>query len=227
MAILLDTDWVGPFHDAIAFSYCNREDADLTKRYRDECEQRLRELDFKRFREKKHPFELRKVEYPKSAGHVPSRILFVKGKALPDYVHDSGIGMLVSETLKGLIEDVEPPGAGYSLFPVDVYLPDGSQYPVQYYVWDVYRKIDAIDPGCVGVKSVGGPVNGNHAWTYAAGGIARSRETLAVKHDVIAGMVAWIDYRMPRHCFISDTLFTQMQSQALTGFSAESEWSEN
>lgn len=227
MAIILDVDWGGPFYDAIAFSYCNREDAEPMKCYRDECEQSFRELDFKRYKEKKHPFEMDKIEYPRSADHLPSRLRLAKGKALPDYVHDSGLGMLVSETLKSLIEDVEPSGAGYSLFPVNVYLPDGSQYPVQYYVWDVYRKVDAIDPSCVGVKSVGGPVDGNHAWTYAAGGIARSRETLAVKHDVIASMVAWIDYRMIGRCFISDILFKEMQSQALTGFSAQSEWSEN
>lgn len=99
---------------------------------------------------------------------------------------------------------------------------------MQYYVWDVYRKVDAIDPNCVGVKSVGGPVDGNHAWTYAAGGIAKSRETLAVKHDVIAGMVAWTDYRMGAdRFFISDILFKEMQSHALTGFSAQSEWSES
>ncbi|SMX31419.1 imm11 family protein [Actibacterium lipolyticum] len=227
MAILLDTDWGGPFYDAISFEYCSRKDAEPLERYKQECEQRLRELDFQRFKEKKHPFEMRWVEYPRWADHVPNRIRLTKGVALPDYVHDSGFGMLASETLKGLIEDVEPPGAGFSLFPIDVYLPDNSLYQEQYYVWDVFRKVDAIDPSSKGVKSVGGPVDGHHSWTYTAGGVKRTRETLAVKRDVIAGMAAWNDIRMSNGgCFIADALFNKMQFHALTGFSPRSEWSE-
>lgn len=178
-------------------------------------------------RASKSSFHRRWQEYPISADQLPKSVKLAKGKDLPDYIHESCIGKLVSQRLRDLIVEVEALGNGYSLFPVEINFPDGTRYPDQYYLWDVYRIVDAVDPSLGGVITVAGPVDGKHSWTYIGQGQPRSRETLALKKQVIKDMVAWNDLRFGHYNhFISDELFDQMKAHDMTGFSANSEWSE-
>ena len=227
MAVYLDIEWGGPFYDKIGFDFLKPEDTHGLAKYQLEKKEQQDQSLIQLVMDSKHVFHNRWNEYPKSAEHLPDAIRLTKGKKLPDYVHTSCLGQMVSQRLKEMIEAVEAPGNGYGLFPVDIYLPDDTKYPDQYYVWDVYRKVDAIDPSLGGVKTVAGPADGHHLWTVASAKEPRSRESLALKKDVIQGMVAWTDVRFGDYnYFIADDLFDQMKAQALTGFSAASEWAE-
>jgi len=227
MAVLLDRDWGGKFNRTFSLDFCGPDDRAAVYRFQEHLKQQ--EHDFLRVvvGRGQHPIWERTLETPKTADMVASCLKLTKGDLLPDYVHETGTGKLVSERLKVLIEGIEAPGQGYQLFPVDIVFPDGTKYGTQYYVWNVYRKVDAIDPALGGVKPVMGEADGNHLWTYSGGAGMYSREKLAVKSDVVAGMAAWRDWRHDNnYIFVCDALYSQMEASEMTGFKPYSEWSE-
>lgn len=174
----------------------------------------------------------RNAERPWRAEFLPRKLQFSKGKELPDYVHsfpggntDLDHSSLVSPRLKALIESHQTPDDGWQFFPVEILNKDGSPYRDIYHVWWVHKKVDAIDPTSEGVKTVAGEIDGKHAWTHVG---AKTPERLRVLKSVIAGLSAWNDFRFQPFAgiFISDALYTDMVAQEMSGFEAESIWSE-
>ena len=178
--------------------------------------------------EGKHPFWHEAIERPKTQDLLVKQLKLTKGDVLPDYVHVSPAGRLVSDRLKALIEDVEPAGEGFQFFAVKIESKDGAPYATPYYHWDVFRRIDAIDPNSEGMTTVAGTVDGNHRWTYASGPRPWTKDELILSKTRIAGMAAWNDFRFDRdYVFLADSLHEKMNAAQITGFSAQSVWSEN
>ncbi len=227
MAIILDMQSGGRFYMTYFLDFFSDADREASIRFVDYKKSRERAYLIEVVKAGKHPFWARTLELQRPADMVPKCLTLKKGTELPDYVHESCTGRLVSERLKALIEAVEPADRGFQFFPLDIRLPDNTAYPVRYFAWHVFRKVDAIDPSLGGVKTVSGEPDGRHSWTYIAQGIPRSRKTLGVRKDVIAGMAAWLDYRSHWYnVFIPDALHDAMKAAGITGFRAQSEWSE-
>ena len=89
----------------------------------------------------------------------------------------------------------------------------------------MHKKVDAIDPTSEGVKTVAGEIDGKHAWTHVG---AQTPERLRVLKSVISGLTAWNDFRFQPAfgIFISDALYADMVAQEMSGFKADSIWSE-
>lgn len=227
MAFLLDLKWGGRFYDTFSLAPYSDDDADRMRRWvRYEKEKETENL-IKLTQAGRHIFELRKIEQPVPDDMVARSLTLTKGKSLPDYVHAFLHGKLVSSRLHDAIVDLEAPGKGFNMHPVEIYHADGSQYPEQYYFWDVFRKVDATDPDCEGIKTVAGPADGTHLWTLASRPTPPTREHLAVRKNVISDFVAWRDFRHgDGYYFICDALYHRMVDDNMTGFSAKTEWSE-
>lgn len=172
------------------------------------------------------------TERPWRAEFLPLKLQFSKGKELPDYVHsfpgvntDYDNGSLVGPRLKALIESHQTPDDGWQFFPVEILNKDGSPHKDIYHVWWVHKKVDAIDPTSEGVEPVAGEIDDNNPWTHVG---AKTPERLRVLKSVIAGLTARNDFRFFPFAaiFISDALYADMVSQEMSGFQADSVWSE-
>lgn len=227
MAIVLDTGSDEKFYGKYALWYRDPAQAARVKAYRDLYDSEELELLKQLSAESRKSFWKNTLEVPKRREHVPDALVLEKGSELPDYIHDTCIGRLVSQELKEIIESIESAGNGFSFFDVAIFRKDGSCYPTPYFHWNVYRKIDAIDGTRDGVKTVMGAPTGTHRWTYAGGGIKRTREHLAVLAEKTTGMAAWNDFRFgDSQVFISDALHAAMRSAGVSGYEAQSEWAE-
>ena len=224
---VLDTEYGGKFYGKYALWYRDPAQAARLKAYRELYDSEELKLLGQLRAEGRKSFWKNTLEVPKRREHVPEELVLEKGTELPDYIHDTCIGRLVSQKLKDIIETVEPAGNGFSFFEVAIYGKDGARLPSPYFQWDVYRKIDAIDGSRDGVKTVMGAPTGTHRWTYAGGGIKRCRDYLAVLAERTAGMAAWTDFRFGEsRVFISDALHEAMRAAGVSGYEAQSEWAE-
>lgn len=231
MAIRLDLDFGGRFYDKYYLQCCSDADEERIQAGKDW----LKAEDSAYFRRTGDAWGLNfiNVERPWRAEFLPQKLQFSKGKELPDYVHSFPGGntkldhsSLVSPRLKALIEAHQTPKDGWQFFPVEILNKDGSPYKDIYYVWWVHKKLDAIDPTSEGVKPVAGDeIDGRHYWTHIG---VKTPERLRVLKSVVSGVTAWSDFRFfPSHgIFISDALFGDMVAQSMSGFAAESIWSE-
>lgn len=163
--------------------------------------------------------------------HLPQKLQFEKGQALPDFIHSFaggnnkyGNASLVSNRLKVLIEQHRSESDDWQFFPIEILHKNGSPYET-YYAWCVSRVLDCIDETSEGIKTVSGPVDGDHNWTYSG---ERSTERLKLKTSVVAKMNAWTDFRFMAfgYIFVSDALFEAMTNAEMSGFAAQSTWSE-
>ncbi|MBB3995665.1 hypothetical protein GGR95_003327 [Sulfitobacter undariae] len=167
----------------------------------------------------------------RSPEHLPQKLQFEKGKKLPDFMTSfpgcNNIftsSKLVSSRLKELIEHHRSEEDDWEFYPVDILHKDGTLYAT-YYVWCVTTTLDGIDETSEGIKSVGGPIDGNHLW-QEFGELSPAR--LKVRKLIVGGLNAWIDFRFhaTMDYFISDALFQAMSDAKMTGFDAQSFWSE-
>lgn len=227
MPVVLDREWGGAFYHTYALDFATEQDKQPCD-HLDALRKAWGRADRKQMvAEGKSSALARAVEHPMPPDAVTKRITLVKGTALPDYIHQSRAGKIVSARLKALIKQHETPGAGYQFHPLDIVLPSGAPYPGAFFIWEVYRKVDAIDPTSESIKPVGGVVDGRHLWTFRSQKKPPTRAQLVLVRDVIEGCVAWVDFRFrDGYYFITDALFEQMQKAGITGFSAHSEWSE-
>lgn len=159
------------------------------------------------------------------------KLEITKGNELPDFIdsfpgctNDYAKANMVSPRLKALIEAHQTAEDGWQFFPVEILNRDGS-FNGTYFIWWVHKVVDGIDGTSEGVKSVAGPVDGNHAWTYNG---AKSPERLKLRKSVVGGLTAWIDFRFQpfARIFISDALYRAMEEAGMTFFDADSIWSE-
>lgn len=227
MAVLIDREWGGEFYHTYALDPATDEDLAALVRLSDQKKTWKRE-DLRRvLDEGKHPFWRCAIEHPRTSDLVVTGLTLAHGSALPDYVHDSCAGKLVSAKLADLLQEHEAPGAGYALFPVRICTASGEEYPIKYNVLDVYRKVDAVDPTSPALKSVGGPVDGNHRWTLRSLKAPPTRDDLLLSKSAVRDMAIWTDFRFAEgYFFVSDALHQRMCDQGITGFSVKSEWGE-
>jgi hypothetical protein len=227
MAILLDREWGGAFYDTYTLECATEEDIEAASRLQKQQKEWKREGRKRVMAEGKHPFWQEAIERPKTEDLLVKKLKLTRGDALPDYVHMSRAGRLVSDRFKALIEEEEPAGQGFQFFAVEIETKDGAPYGSPYYHWDVFRRIDAIDPSSEGLETVSGPVDGNHRWTFAPTSKPKNKDQLILSKARIEGMAAWIDFRFDRgYVFVSDSLHEKMNAAQITGFSAQSIWSE-
>ena len=227
MAIVLDTEYGGEFYQKYALWYRDPAEAARLKAFRKLYDEEELKLHGQLRTEGRKSFWITTLEVPKRREHVPNALVLEKGTELPDYIHDTCIGRLVSQELKEIIDSIEPAGNGFSFFEVAIFEKGGARLPTPYFHWDVYRKLDAIDGSRDGVKTVMGPPTGTHLWTYAGGGIGRGRDHLAVLAREMAGMAAWNDFRFgDSQVFISDALHGATRAAGVSGYEVRSEWAE-
>ena len=125
-----------------------------------------------------------------------------------------GLGLIVSEPLKALIEGLEP---GVHLFwPLRITGQRGSGYPGCYYGMQVRRHLDSFCPelsvtGCF-TKSDSTSLD----WYYSRGDTKLSYAGLAMSESVIDDAHIWYERRLrdPR-LFISDTLQAEIRRAGL------------
>ena len=227
MAVLLDLEWGGAFYDKFSLHPHSDDDDARMRRLLRYLEEKNKEAVFEMVAQGKHVFQSRFIERPVPDEMVAQNLTLNRGTALPDYVHAFFHGKLVSSKLHDAIVDSKSASDGFNLHPINIYFPDGRKYPDQYYFWDVYRKVDAIDPDCKYIKTVAGEPDGNHFWTLKSAKSPLTREHLSVRKDIMADLAAWRDVRHhDDYVFISDALHQLMQDRNMTGFSARTEWSE-
>ena len=175
--------------------------------------------------------EFRSIDRPWRAEFLPEKLKITEGDALPDLVksfpgsnNDYAKAYMVSPRLKYLIEGVQTPEDGWQFFPVEILNRDESIYDT-YYVWWVHKVVDGIDESSEGVKSVSGPIDGRHRWTYNG---TKTPERLKLRKSVVGGLNAWIDFRFQPSAgiFVSDALFKSMLDNKMTGILPNSGWSE-
>jgi len=228
MAIIMDRVYGGKFYDAYALDYVSKADAGRIGVWIAERKKKEDDLAWDIATKKNTTTTARAYIHPKQHEHLPEQMMLVEGTELPEFIHESAVGPMVNTRMKDVIESVEPGGDGQQFIPVQIVLPDGSPYNDAYFVWDVYRKVDAVDPSCEGVKNVvAGTPNGNHLWTFSQG--PRSRDRLAVRKDMIGGMAVWKDFRFrPQYNFISDAMHAAFQGAGVKDYESysNSEWDE-
>ncbi|MCG7522589.1 imm11 family protein [Ruegeria sp. Ofav3-42] len=168
--------------------------------------------------------EFLRAERARAPEHVARKLKLAEGAELPDFIESSGTGYVVSAKLKGIIELHLSDRDGMTFFPLEIYRKDGTLYSADFFAWNVYRKVDAVDPICLGVATVAGPVDGNHMWTYRSGG-GRTAKGLKLMESEIEGLTAWRDFRFRGDFnFISDALLADMEAEGIEGFEVESLW---
>lgn len=230
MAVFLDTDYNGRLwgkHRLVPAGDADQARIEAGKAWLD-----AEELAFLvETKGKVHTVHFGARERPWRAEFLPRALRFEKGRDLPDYVHSYpggnntyGHSSLVSPRLKALIEGRGGDADGWQFFPVDILHKDGTEFGT-YHAWYVHRVRDAIDESSKGVKTVSGPADGSHSWHYS-GELRPDR--LKLRKPVIGDLNAWIDNRFFPFAgiFVSDALFQAMKDAGLTGFSAQSVWSE-
>lgn len=191
-----------------------------------ELEKTLKKQHRRAMRGGKDPYniEFLRAERPRAPEHLARKLKLVEGDELPDFIESSGTGYVVSARLKGVIERHLSDRDGMTFFPLEIYRKDGSLYPTDYFAWNVYRKVDAVDPNCLGVETVAGPVDGNHMWTYRSGG-GKTAKGLKLLKSEVAGLTAWRDFRFySQYNFISDALLADMETEGIEGFEVKSLW---
>ena len=159
-----------------------------------------------------HLMDFRSSDRPWRAEFLPGKLRITKGVALPDLVtsfpgsnNQYAKAYMVSPRLKRLIEGLQSTEDGWQFFPVEILNRDDSIYDT-YYVWWVHKVVDGIDENADGVKSVSGPKDGRHSWTYKG---IKSPERLRLRQSVVGNLNAWIDFRFQPFAgiFVSDALF--------------------
>ncbi|MBV2360784.1 DUF1629 domain-containing protein [Thalassococcus sp. CAU 1522] len=227
MAVILDIDSGGKHYNKYWLNFCTEADKQASLDFVEYKKKKERDYLIEVVKSGKQPFWGRTLELKRPESMVPKCLRLEKGTELPDYIHESVTGKLVSQRMKDAIESEEPAGDGFTFFPIAIKNADGTDYPARYYVWHVHRKVDAIDASFGGLETVSGEPDGRHSWTYVADGIPKSRERLAVRKNVIQDMAVWHDYRFHWYCvFVRDSLFEKMKALGLTGYRAQSEWAE-
>ncbi|QFT45567.1 hypothetical protein FIU97_03165 [Roseivivax sp. THAF40] len=227
MAIVLDREWGGRFYDTYTLECATEANIEATTRLRDQQKAWKREDRKRVMAQGKHPFWHSAIERPIPEHLMVKQLKLTKGDDLPDYIHHSPAGHLVSDRLKALIEEEEPAGQGFQFFAVEIKTKSGEPYGTPYWHWDVFRRIDAIDPSSEALESVSGPVDGNHRWSFKSAPKPWTKEHLILSKPKIEGMAAWVDFRFDRgYPFLSDSLHEKTIAAQITGFSAQSVWSE-
>jgi hypothetical protein len=229
MAVNLETDYNGRLWNKYHLELCDAADAARIQAGKDWL--RAAERAYLERTRDAYLTGFKPEERPWRAEFLPQNLQFETGRELPDYVHsypggnnDYANSHLVSPRLKALIEAQETDADGWQFFPVEILNKDGSEFGT-YYVWWVHRVVDAIDESSEGVETVAGPIDGRHRWTYIG---KKTPERLKLKHAVIEGLNAWIDFRFYARAriFISDSLFQAMREADMSGFAPDSIWSE-
>ena len=176
------------------------------------------------------------VVFPRQSKHFAQKMVLKKGAFLPEFVevgYQKG-GVMVSRKMRAVIEQHEAAGTGFQFHPVTIVLPDGTVFSEDYVFWDIYRRVDAIDPA-VGTGQDNVDLSlGNHRWNRIS---LQSKEKLAegpqkrwVFKSAIGDAAVWSDFRygvdlcMP--IWVTDALWADMNAADLTGFSAASTWGE-
>lgn len=173
----------------------------------------------------------RSAERPWRAEFLPQKLRLYDVDELPDFVpwfpgggNDYCKAQMVSPRLKSLIAAHQSDKDGWQFFPVEVLNKDDTLYGT-YYIWGVHRIVDAIDETSEGMKTVAGPVDGRHRWTFTG---AKGPERLKLKKSVIDGLNAWIDFRFQpfTQVFVSDVLMQAMQDAGISFVDFDTRWSE-
>jgi len=118
--------------------------------------------------------------------------------------------------------------------PVTIVDAKGDRFSDDYVFWDIYRRVDAIDPTGEIYTVDGGSADGRHAWVPTGirtkESAARDRDVLRVFKSQFEGMCAWVDFRYGSRVdppiFISDALYTDLLDAQMKGIAHESEWAE-
>ncbi len=177
------------------------------------------------------------VVFPRQPEHFPEKMVLKDGKSLPDFVevgYQKG-GPMVSRKMRAVIERREPAGTGFQFHPATVVLPDGSVFSEDYVFWDVYRRVDAIDPaGAVGTVVDVDLSLGNHCWNRI---VLQSKQQLEegpqkrwIFKSAVGDAAVWSDFRygtdLSMPIWVSDALWADLKAARLTGFKPISTWGE-
>ena len=177
------------------------------------------------------------VVFPRRPEHFPTQMILRKGNALPDFVfvgYEKG-GPMVSRRMQAVIEMHEPAGAGFQFHPVQIVRPDGSVFSDDYVFWDVFRRVEAIDPaGSVSPSSKDEYEAGNHFWNrislQSKDQLAEGRQQRWVKKSVVGDAAAWSETRygsdLSMPIWIADALWDDLTAAGFNGFKPVSTWGE-
>ena len=225
MDVFVRQDGYPPFH----LVTCDPDDDAQAAAYKEDLE--IQQARFM-FRNRTHAMAFAELERVRAPETLPKRLQFEEGDSLPDYVHgfpgsstQFSSACLMSQRLMELVDGFKGPDDAWAFHPVEILHIDGSPFETRY-IWCVDRVLDSIDPTSEGVGTVGvGPLDGTHAW-QTRGELSPARQR--VLKDVIGDIHAWSDFRYRQWLgvFVSDRLLEAMASSGMTGFKAETVWSE-
>jgi len=147
--------------------------------------------------------------------------------------YDRG-GPVVSARMRKIIEQHEPADDGFQFQPVPILAKDGSLVADDYLFWDVYRRVDAINPASK--SSLVAPMDmslGNHVYNTPGNLVDADPDDTGDKFSlfssVIAGISVWCDIRLglnSDHVFVSDALFADLMAAGITGVGIKAAWAE-
>ncbi|XYK80246.1 MAG: imm11 family protein [Labrenzia sp.] len=138
--------------------------------------------------------------------HVPTQIEWSSKKNSPyDVFHLESL-IVVSDTVKDIIEGLEP--GVHQFFPIEVVYKDGS-FARQMYFFNICNRLDTMDRerATAKIRKV--------LWDPATGDFAFSKAAIGPRH-------AWRDKLLNYGLFVSDAAKTEMEQAGVTGITFHS-----
>ena len=221
MAVIFEMDYEWAKKFPLDVEYYSDADKERDDRYWKKVEEKNRQAFHKAFYDKTYntTFMEERIEHPRSAEDVTQVLRLISGDHIPD--DTLWLRGYFSKKFKSIVEQHEPAGAGFQFFPVKIYDRQDNLISEEFYYWDVFRRIDAIDPESPAIKTVAGPADGRHRWTIGSTrstGVRPTKENLRVRKEVMGDFAVWRDYRYdPSKIFMSDAVFDDLMAAGLQG----------